>query len=167
MTLNERFWSKVIVQPGSCWLWTAGRGGHGYGLFSIARATNMGAHRFAWLLARGPIPDGLCVLHRCDRRTCVNPDHLFLGSRGENNTDRSRKGRSAIIHGERRYNAHLTEELVMSIRADHTTSHAEMGRRLGVSGTTISNIRNGRRWQRTVAARLNQCDRPANVGAGR
>lgn len=87
-TPESRFWPRVDLS-GDCWLWTGGlRGKYGH-------IDDMSTHRLAYLLVCGPIPDGLCVLHACDVPICVNPGHLFLGTKGDNNRDRARKGRSA------------------------------------------------------------------------
>lgn len=82
-TAEERFWQKVDKSEG-CWLWTAATNPKGYGCFAPTPDNQMGAHRFSYMLAKGPIPDGLFVLHRCDVPACVRPDHLFLGTQREN-----------------------------------------------------------------------------------
>lgn len=92
--VTKRFISKIQVTD-TCWLWSAGLLRNGYGQFAISHREGVLAHRFAYQCAYGPIPAGMCVLHRCDVRRCVRPDHLFLGTKAENNTDRSRKGRNA------------------------------------------------------------------------
>ena len=93
MTLQERFDAKVSPEPTSgCHLWTGGIFGSGYGAVWDG-GRHLGAHRLAWELARGPVPAGLCVLHRCDNPPCVNPSHLFLGTKGDNNRDKISKGR--------------------------------------------------------------------------
>lgn len=97
--VSERFWEKVTRGEG-CWTWTAGRQGNGYGLFQTSRGgirKSVGAHRAAWTLTNGPIPDGLWVLHKCDNRVCVRPDHLFLGDRRDNTLDAASKGRISTI----------------------------------------------------------------------
>lgn len=97
--LVERFWPRVnrdgpvpSHRPdlGPCWIWTGGVGSHGYG----ALAKSALAHRFSWELHNGPIPSETpCVLHHCDTRRCVRPDHLFLGTRADNTADMISKGR--------------------------------------------------------------------------
>lgn len=109
--LGKRFWSKVDkngpVHPvlgTPCWLWTE-RLSHGYGTITVGgrKGKAQKAHRVAWTLGVGPIPDGQFVLHRCDVRNCVNYEaHLFLGTKGDNNRDRAEKGRSAKRWSERR-----------------------------------------------------------------
>ena len=101
-----RFWTKVDCRNADeCWLWKAATNGQGYGAFSIGsrilhtkRAVL--AHRQAWELTYGPIPDGLCVLHHCDTPRCCNPSHLWLGSIAENNADMVAKGRDRKACGE-------------------------------------------------------------------
>lgn len=96
-TLLPRFEKFVFPDPNSgCWLWGGSEGTQGYGQFGVrvgGKSMPKLAHRVAWALYRGPIPDGICVLHRCDVRLCVNPDHLFLGSVPDNQRDMARKGR--------------------------------------------------------------------------
>lgn len=90
----ERFWQKVERADGdACWEWRASvTPGTGYGAFGVGGVV-VGAHRFVWELERGAIPDGFCVLHRCDNRRCVRIDHLFLGTRADNVADMDTKGR--------------------------------------------------------------------------
>jgi hypothetical protein len=104
-TPAQRFWEKVDksgVQPevypgiGRCWLWTATRVPGGYGRFRVGGRGPEGlslAHRFSWVIRHGD-PGELLVLHRCDVPNCVNPDHLFLGTRDDNTADMLRKGRN-------------------------------------------------------------------------
>lgn len=94
--LEERFWAKVDRrEPDECWPWL-GRGPedrHAKMRLAGAGSKNEGVHRISWMLAFGPIPDGLWILHRCDNPRCVNPLHLFLGTLLDNNADRHAKGR--------------------------------------------------------------------------
>jgi len=95
--INERFWSKVSIKDKySCWEWTSGLDRYGYGEFwSNDRQTSIQSHRVSWTLINGDIPDKLFVLHKCDNRKCVNPDHLFLGTQLDNMKDMESKGRRA------------------------------------------------------------------------
>jgi len=97
-TLLDRFNEKWVGVPESgCWLWTGSVQSSGYGeAHDRSREhRHVGAHRLAWELFRGAIPEGLWVLHKCDVKLCVNPLHLFLGTRQENMDDMKRKGRQA------------------------------------------------------------------------
>jgi hypothetical protein len=89
----DRFWSKV-EKTEICWNWMGALCSSGYGNFITSDRRWSGAHRLSWEWANGPIPAGLCVLHRCDNRKCVRPEHLFLGSEGDNTNDMVAKGRA-------------------------------------------------------------------------
>lgn len=93
--IAERFWPKVD-KSGECWVWTASRDRTGYGKFGRGGGKRgwTKASRVSWEIHFGPVPDGLWVLHRCDNPPCVRPDHLFLGTCGDNNRDTASKGRA-------------------------------------------------------------------------
>ena len=94
-TMADRFWPKVhIGAPEECWEWARCRDALGYGRFGIPAGGVAGAHRVAWELTRGLIPDDLQVCHRCDNPPCCNPNHLFLGTAANNGSDRNVKGRA-------------------------------------------------------------------------
>jgi hypothetical protein len=151
MNTQSRFWAKVD-KSGGCWLWTACRDGNGYGWFGIGSKKCGGfrmvrTHRFAWELTNGPIPDSMCVCHRCDIRHCVNPAHLFLGTDADNVHDRDTKGRGAF--GEKQGSAKLTEQDVLEIRALAASGqkNVALATRFGVGRRTINNIVLRQRWR--------------------
>lgn len=109
------FENFIMPEPNSgCFLWTGAVTRFGHGTFHIKRKT-VSAHRTAYERAYGPIPNGLYVLHKCDVRCCVNPEHLWLGTQADNLKDMARKGRS--LRGEKNRSAKLTEAIVQLIRA--------------------------------------------------
>ena len=142
---TEKFWSKVD-QRGTCWLWTGPRSGAGYGTFQ-ARLNDQAfwrAHRYSWALANGEIQEGMLVLHRCDNRWCVNPEHLFIGTDKDNVHDAMRKGRHT--RGTMNGNAKLTEQDVMDIRlSDEST--AVLAKRYDLDYTQILRTRRGDKWK--------------------
>src|ERR1035437_4371398 len=106
-TAEERFWPKVkksFLKDG-CWPWQAGCDSKGYGSFSLIGRTIVGAHVASWIIYFGPIPKGMCVLHKCDNPPCVRPDHLFLGTKGDNIRDMDDKGRRGVVRGAQQWQA--------------------------------------------------------------
>lgn len=113
-TPKQRFDNKYVIdQATGCWNWTAARKENGYGVINIG-GKSIKAHRLAWEIFKGKIPHhesfhGMCVLHKCDNRACVNPDHLFLGTQQENLTDAVKKGR--IAKGEKHWSRFHIEKV--------------------------------------------------------
>lgn len=141
-----RFWAKVSKGEG-CWTWTAKRNSHGYGQFWTAGHRLQLAHRVSWRLANGIIPDGQFILHRCDNRACVRPDHLFLGSLLENYHDCVRKGRMPLRVGLQHHSGKLSDEMIKQIRARYvrgSTTMKSIGEEFGISTTYVSHLVNGR-----------------------
>src|SRR5688572_32703548 len=134
--VEARFWRKVKKSDG-CWLWVGQLRPNGYGYIE-SRNQKESAHRYSWRLAHGEIPPGLKVLHRCDVRACVRPDHLFLGTQAENIADRDSKGRNRI--GDKSHKAKLTEAQAREILvADRTRGYqARLAKQFGVGKTTIA-----------------------------
>jgi hypothetical protein len=147
-TADEIFDSHYTPEPMSgCWLWISALNHHGYGYFSHNLKTYI-AHRFSWHRVNGNIEKGLHVCHKCDVRSCVNPDHLFIGTPTENMLDMVRKGRHRPVHffGSNNPNAVLDESAVREIRSSGLRG-VDLANRFGVSQATISRVRNGVLWQ--------------------
>lgn len=149
---EARFWAKVskTTDTNQCWIWTASKDSGGYGRLCAGNKL-LGAHRIAWELANGPIPEGLYVLHNCptgDNPSCVNANHLWLGTQIENISDRVKKGRTCKHSGESNGRAKLSEEDVKAIR-----NHFASGKRLkeiadlfGISTSTAHFAIIGKTW---------------------
>ena len=166
---KERFFSKTklaeFIRPGMttpCLEWTAFIHRGGYGHFRCEKRM-LHAHRVAWIIANGPIPDGLDVLHKCDNRPCVDVGHLFLGTQLDNVHDMYAKGRDVhafgerhgsrthperLARGERQGSARLTAEKVQRIfqlRGEGWTQE-RLGAEFGVSQVHISDILARKKW---------------------
>lgn len=149
MTELERFFAKVEKTPGGCWLWTASIRPNGYGQLLWRGRPGRKAHRVSYEIHRGPIPSGMCVLHTCDVRACVNPDHLWLGTKADNNNDRAAKGRSVRMVGETSGRAVLTDAAVIDMRrrAAAGGNISAMSREYGVNTKTAWNAVHGVTWK--------------------
>lgn len=156
---EEDFWARVkIGGMNECWEWIAGR--HGpppkwhYGVVWF-NGKRWKAHQFAFMLTRGPIPQGHWVLHHCDNPPCCNPFHLFSGTPLDNIQDMISKGRAIRERGEDRYNATLTESDIAEIRqrfkrGDPVNGGSVLAREFGVGATMISAIIHRRRWKHVI-----------------
>jgi HNH endonuclease len=152
-TLAERFY-KYVDEHGPimpkmttpCHVWTGGKNKKGYGWFHMGSRRDgtkrpQLAHRVAFFIVHGRWPKN--ALHRCDNSPCVREDHLFEGTKGDNNRDMAAKGRAS--RGESHCHAKLTEAEVLAIRFEEGT-HQEIGARHGISKTQVGNIKLGKTW---------------------
>lgn len=154
---QNRFMAFVEPIPiAGCWLWTGGTNPKGYGYFYPTSSETRRAHRFSWELFVGPIPRDMLVLHKCDVPSCVNPDHLYLGSAKDNASDRDRKGRNGARRGEEHSNAKLTAIQVSEIKNEKYSRDlsAMLASKYDVSQATIRAIRAGRRWAVPILAKM-------------
>ena len=146
-----RFWPKVQRGNG-CWLWTGGTYEYGYGCFfwghdEVSVNGMRAAHRVAYELTYGPIPNGMKVLHHCDNPPCCRPEHLFLGTDADNSADKIRKQRHA--HGTKSPQSKLTDAAVRIIRLESAKgiSRASLARRFNVSAHVVFCAANYITWK--------------------
>lgn len=151
MSLLNRFECK-INKTDTCWLWTASttRGGYGHirgkvnGKWSMLRA-----HRLAYILYKGAIPEGSLVCHSCDNRLCVNPDHLFLGSALDNNIDCINKGRKGF--GRNPNHNHLSLTLAKKVRyvklKNPKLTYKQLGKLFNTSASQVHRIVTNKIWK--------------------
>lgn len=149
-TEEERFWDRVEITADTtlCWLWKAGIGGNGYGSVRINGIQQL-AHRISWFYTYGKMPTQF-VLHSCDVRLCVNPNHLREGTYQDNADDKVSRNRQSCLQGERHGMAKLTESQVISIRkmyASGGTTQAQLASEMGVTATMIGDIVRRNRWK--------------------
>lgn len=152
--VEDRFFEKIVWGMSPCWYWCGTIHKLGYGLFSAMGESK--AHRVSWILHNGPIPDGLMVLHKCDVRCCVRPDHLFLGTQTDNMRDMMVKGRGKTNpqYGEDNHFSKLTTADVAEmrrIRAETGMPYWKLAEMFGVVTMTAQRACVGTSW-RTINA---------------
>jgi hypothetical protein len=138
----DRFWKRVTKTP-TCWEWIRPTHPFGYGILNVDGKQEL-AHRVSYKMHYGPITSKDCVLHKCDNPKCVNPSHLFIGSRAMNAVDRTLKGRT--LRGSSVPNSKLIEQQVLDIRASSESAKL-LSKQYGVSEATIYSIRSRGIWR--------------------
>lgn len=156
----DKFQQRIIKTDG-CWTWKGAKNLKGYGHLWV-KGKNIGAHRISYMLYKGDIPNGMVICHRCDNPTCVNPDHLFLGTQKDNISDRDQKGHTAkgdrsgkktkperIARGENNGSTKLTTHDVLTIRDlwdRRKFSQRAIGRMYDIHHDTVWRIVNRKNW---------------------
>jgi len=146
---RDAYWlfNKITpVTETGCWLWNGHVGKHGYGTYTIGSHPNsrgVTTHRLSWEIHNGVIPDGMFVLHKCDVRSCVNPDHLFLGTHRDNMDDAKRKGRMSGRPNSKgvkvvRKLTHKDKDEVISLLKENKLTNAEIGEIYNVHAASIN-----------------------------
>lgn len=145
---ESQFWARVQKGDG-CWFWQGPTNAKGYGLVSAGGTTT--AHRAAWMLRNNQmVPEGKCVLHKCDRPQCVRPDHLWIGTVADNNRDMAAKGRSTF--GSKSVRAKLTNRQARRIRemVRSGLKVVDVAKKLGLRYGMVRDIANGSSWSRVT-----------------
>jgi hypothetical protein len=145
MNTSEKLISKSKRTDGGCWEYQGYQDRGGY-CHIFYKGKERRVHRVAWMTWRGPIPDGLFVLHHCDNPRCINPKHLFLGTDADNAHDKISKGRAVNLKGEDHGNAKLTSQQVSEIRMSGLPQRVTASI-YGVSKTEVGRIRRREYWR--------------------
>lgn len=148
-TADSRFVKFFDVgEKGECWEWKGGISGNGYGLFMDENHKSVSAHRYSFKFHFGAYPEKL-VLHKCDNRACVNPNHLEAGDQSKNIKDAIARNRKQVPvrFGESNSRSKLTQEQVNFIKANPQMKHTELARLYGLSPNCIRGVRVGRTWK--------------------
>lgn len=146
-SLRDKVLNGSIPEPNSgCWLWDHSYNPRGLGYGRLFDGRNRGwrtAHRVSWEVFRGPIPDGMHVLHKCDVPICVNPNHLFLGTQADNNRDMFSKGRAYDRRGHKNPRSKLSSEQVSLLRSMPKKNQSLLAKQFGISQSSISRVQRG------------------------
>lgn len=138
-----------IDKTETCWVWRGTKNGYGYGTFLLPGSDkSLRAHRFSYELHNGPIPEGMVIMHTCDNPPCVNPDHLKIGTKLDNNRDAISKRRNQF--GERHGRAKLTDAQVEEIKASTNITQRKLAEVYGVDASQISRIISGTQRKKSV-----------------
>jgi hypothetical protein len=141
------FWSRTRPD-GECLLWSGAKNRKGYGVIHSNNRRRQ-THRVAYIIANGPIPDGMVVRHSCDRPLCVSPSHLLVGTQADNLQDMRDRGRARHAKGSKVYNSKLTEDVVLALRTMRAAGASldDLASRFGTHKSNVSGICTGRLWR--------------------
>ena len=140
-------WVNYSASNG-CWEWTGSKDGGGYGM-AFVDGVMVKSHRYSWEYYFGSIPSGLWVLHKCDNPACINPEHLFLGTNGDNMKDKVKKERQSRLFGDKNGRCVMTKDLVIELRqlyASGKFSYRDLVGRFNISQTQVARIIKKESW---------------------
>lgn len=139
---------SVVNEQTGCHEWIGAASSFGHGNINVD-GKYWKVHRYAWTLARGAIPDGMCVCHHCDNPPCINPEHLFLGTRKDNSDDMYRKGRGRKSVGSGHWYSKFSDEDVRRIREAYLfgARQVDLAAAYGVHQTAISTVVRRQNWR--------------------
>ena len=159
-SLLPKFAERYTANEEGCWIWTGMSVWYGYGVLEFSHGNRVRAHRLSYILKHGPIPDGLCVCHKCDTPACVNPEHLFLGTHSDNMRDMTQKGRNGahrmperVMRGTGHPRSVLSDEDIKAIRsaykrpAYNKSNSKELAAQYGINLATVNKIVANKCWR--------------------
>jgi len=147
-TPEDKFWSHVKKTSG-CWVWVGSKDGGGYGCFGSSWLDERKSHRISWIIYNGEIPPDFWVLHKCDNPSCVNPEHLYLGTHQDNVQDKIKRERQSRMIGMRNGRSILTPDDVIEMRKMYKRgdwSYRQLSWFFGVSQTQVARIMKKESW---------------------
>lgn len=149
-TILDQLFARTQPNENGCFIWTGWVSGK-HDPYPVIQQNykRILVHRLVWTIVKGPIAENLCILHRCDTPRCINPDHLFIGTRGDNNKDRHAKGRGSNPSCDAHPRAGLTNEQVriIKIRLANGESYLLLAKEFSVTGHVVHKIKTGKNWK--------------------
>ena len=158
--MEERFWSKVRKFAGedACWVWVGALNNKGYGIFHLRPGVTITAHKHSFQSHHPRIELGTvkrqCVMHKCDNRRCVRPDHLIAGTLKQNSRDMVRRGRAIKKGGVAHGNSKLSWAIVRNMRQNYKGRYGELKSLCalyGVSKAAVQDVLTCRSWKEPEA----------------
>ena len=140
-----RLLRNISINLNGCWNWQGSKSVKGYGRIKF-EGVYWSTHRLMAFLKLSDLGEGSVVCHRCDNPSCINPDHLFVGTQLENILDRDLKGRRNQAKGENQGSSKLTAAQVTSIRLD-TRKHSTIAAEYGITRAHVGNLKANRAWK--------------------
>ena len=148
ISIEEKL-KRYVIGNCNCWNWIGSKDRDGYGVFGHHRNKQIKAHRASYAFYVGEIPNGMMVCHSCDNPSCINPQHLFVGTAKDNTQDMIKKQRRPILSGENHPNAKITDHQAHEIKQlrKQNVPLTSIANQYGISFQTVSSIAKGTTWK--------------------